>query len=119
MTNSLCRSMMGLGVALVLLGSSGAAAQSTTGRISGTVLDSSGALLPGVTVTVTEARTGYTQSAVTDERGAYVIVSLPIGNYTVTSELPGFKKEVKSGYNLVADGRLTVDFALPSARSRK
>src|SRR5918994_2073855 len=112
MTTSLFRSSAWLCVLAMLMGSGIAAAQSNTGRISGTVADSSGGILPGVTVTVTEDRTAYTQSAVTDERGAYVIVSLPIGTYTVTSELPGFKKEVKSGYNLVADGRVTVDFAL-------
>ena len=112
MSIPLYRAATWLCVLAMVLSAGIARAQSNTGRISGTVADSSGAVLPGVTVTVTETRTGFTQSAVTDERGAYVIVALPIGTYTVTSELAGFKKEVKSGYNLVADGRLTVDFAL-------
>ena len=112
MSIPLYRAASWLCLLVMLLGTGIAAAQSNTGRISGTVADSSGGVLPGVTVTVTETRTGFTQSAVTDERGAYVIVALPIGTYTVTSELAGFKKEVKSGYNLVADGRVTVDFAL-------
>ena len=111
MTTRGCRALAALCLALAALGGV-ATAQSTTGRISGTVLDSSGAVLPGVTVSVTESRIGFTQSTVTDDRGAYVLVALPIGTYTVTSELPGFRKEVKSGYNLVADGRVTVDFAL-------
>src|SRR5687767_5545265 len=71
-------------------------AQSTTGRISGTVTDTSGAILPGVTVTAIEERTGYSKSTVSDERGAYVLVTLPNGTYSVTSELQGFKKEIKS-----------------------
>jgi hypothetical protein len=87
-------------------------AQSTTGRISGTVADSSGAVLPGVTVTATNERTALARSVVTDSTGAYVIVSLPVGAYTVAAELAGFKKASTAGYQLVADGRVTADFTL-------
>src|SRR5688572_11732365 len=79
-------------------------AQSTTGRISGTVTDASGAVLPGATVSVTQEGTGLTRSAIADEKGAYVFVSLPTGAYTVAAELSGFQKAVRSGYTLVADG---------------
>jgi hypothetical protein len=89
-----------------------AQAQTTTGRISGTVTDASGAVLPGVTVVVTEASTGFSKSGVTDARGGFVFVDLPRGTYNVTAELSGFKKGVKNGYALVADGRVTVNFAL-------
>ena len=89
-----------------------AQAQTTTGRISGTVTDASGAVLPGVTVAVTEATTGLTKTAVTDSRGGYVLIDLPRGTYNVSAELTGFKKGVKNGYALVADGRVTVNFAL-------
>jgi hypothetical protein len=99
-------------LALFVAGAVDVAAQSTTGRISGTVLDTSGALLPGATVTATHDATGLTRSAVTDNSGAYVFVSLPIGAYTVAAELAGFKKSSKAGYQLVADGRLTADFQL-------
>src|SRR5262245_18015472 len=85
-------------------------AQSTTGRISGIVSDSSGAVLPGVVVTVTEQATGLTRSASSDQSGAYLIVNLPVGSYTVSTELAGFKKAVKSGYALVADGKITANF---------
>jgi hypothetical protein len=102
-----------ISVLAIVLGLAPAAqAQTTTGRISGTVVDASGAVLPGVTVTVTETATGLTRSATTDAQGAYRLVSLPRGNYSVTAELPGFKKGLKTGYELVADGRVTVDFAL-------
>ena len=87
-------------------------AQTTTGRISGTVVDSSGAVLPGVTVTATHTETALTRTTVTDGAGAYVFVSLPVGTYLVTAELEGFKKGEKAGYRLVADGRLTADFTL-------
>src|SRR5262245_430308 len=87
-------------------------AQTTSGRIAGRVLDNTGAVMPGVSVTVTQDGTGLTRSTTTDSAGAYVFVSLPVGTYTVTAELAGFKKALKSGYQLVADGRLTADFTL-------
>jgi hypothetical protein len=88
-------------------------AQSSTGRISGTVVDSSGAVLPGATVTVTRDQTGLTKSATTDKGGAYLFVSLPVGTYSVSAEMQGFRKQLKTGFALVADGRLTADFTLP------
>jgi hypothetical protein len=87
-------------------------AQSTTGRISGSVADAQGGMLQGATVVVTEVRTGFTRTATADSQGHYVFVSLPLGDYTVTAEQQGFKKQIKSGYSLVADGRLTADFKL-------
>jgi Carboxypeptidase regulatory-like domain len=87
-------------------------AQATTGRIAGTVKDQSGAVLPGVTVTATETRTGFARTEVTDGQGAYGFVNLPLGDYAVGAELIGFQKAVRSGYVLDADARLTVDFSL-------
>ncbi|HEY7508998.1 MAG TPA: carboxypeptidase-like regulatory domain-containing protein, partial [Vicinamibacteria bacterium] len=87
-------------------------AQSNTGRISGTVTDTQGGVLPGATVTVSQEGTGLTRTATTDADGAFVFVSLPVGTYSVATELGGFQKLVKSGYNLMADGRLTADFTL-------
>jgi Carboxypeptidase regulatory-like domain len=87
-------------------------AQTITGRISGTVTDSTGAVLPGVTVKVTNTATDQTRTAMTDPNGFYVVTNLQVGDYRVTIEHQGFKKATKSGYSLVADGRLTVDFVL-------
>ena len=87
-------------------------AQATTGRITGTVTDAQGGRLPGATVAATEVRTSYTRTATTDAQGAYVLVNLPVGTYNVSAEMQGFKKEVKAGYDLVADGRVTADFTL-------
>ena len=89
-----------------------AGAQATTGRISGSVKDASAAVLPGVTVTVTESKTGFTRTSVTDANGVYTFVNLPLGDYTATAELQGFKKASKSGFVLVADGRIGADFVL-------
>jgi len=66
-----------------------------------------------VTVTVVQEGTGLTRTATTDQEGAYVFISLPVGTYSVTAELGGFQKGVRTGYRLVADGRVTADFALP------
>jgi hypothetical protein len=85
--------------AVLALASVPAWAQSTTGRISGTVSDTQGGVLPGVTVTVLQEGTGLTRSATTDADGAYVFVSLPVGTYTVSAELGGFQKGVRSGYS--------------------
>jgi hypothetical protein len=89
-----------------------ASAQATTGRISGSVKDTSGGVLPGVAVTVTETKTGFTRTDVTDAKGVYTFVNLPLGQYTVSAELQGFKKASKTGFELVADGRIGADFAL-------
>jgi Carboxypeptidase regulatory-like domain len=88
------------------------AAQTNTGQISGTVKDTSGAVLPGVTVTVTNVNTNIARTAVTDENGSFVVTSLPVGTYTVSAELQGFKKIVRTGFELAADGRLSADFSL-------
>ena len=84
-------------------------AQATSGRISGAVTDAQGGLLPGATVTVTEVNTNYTRSATTDATGAYVFANLPLGTYTVNAEMQGFKKGVRSGFVLVADGRISAE----------
>ena len=99
---------------LVLLFSMGmtAFAQTITGRITGTVTDSSGASVPGVTVKITNEAKGQTRTATTDPNGFYVATNLPVGNYTIVVEHQGFKKTTKTGYDLGADGRLTVDFSL-------
>ncbi len=63
---------------------------STTGSINGKVADSSGGVLPGVTVTVTSPSLMGVQSSVTDTGGNYRFPALPPGTYTVQFELPGF-----------------------------
>ncbi|HSC28470.1 MAG TPA: carboxypeptidase regulatory-like domain-containing protein [Vicinamibacterales bacterium] len=98
--------------AAVALAAVTASAQTTTGRIAGTVSDASGAVLPGVTVTATQAGTGFLRTALTDDRGGFVLVDLPGGSYTVKAELEGFKTAVRSEVMLAADGRIGVDFTL-------
>ena len=66
-------------------------AQRTTGDISGTVTDTTGGVLPGVTVTAVCTDTSFTRNAVTDSTGGYRLPELPICVYKVTTELAGFK----------------------------
>src|SRR5689334_4607904 len=101
-----------LAVALVIVLAAAAGAQTTTGRISGTVADASGGVLPGVSVTVVNDATALARTTTTDGQGAYVFVDLPVGTYTVKTELAGFKSAVRTGNTLNADGRVTVDFKL-------
>lgn len=99
--------------AVLLLGfTASAGAQTITGNISGRVTDSSGGVLPGVTVTILNEGTGLTVTRVTDENGTYVATNLPVGTYSVSAELQGFRGAQRTGFALNADGRLTADFAL-------
>ncbi|HEY7292342.1 MAG TPA: TonB-dependent receptor [Vicinamibacterales bacterium] len=77
-------------------------AQSTAanGAIEGTVTDSQGGVLPGVTVTVTHIETGTERSTVTNEKGLYRAPLLPLGTYRVAAELQGFKKFEQTGVKL-------------------
>src|SRR5438034_11837748 len=61
-----------------------------TGALSGTVMDSSGAVLPGVMVSTTSVDTGQTRSVITGEDGTYRVTLLPPGNYSVKFERTGF-----------------------------
>jgi Carboxypeptidase regulatory-like domain/TonB dependent receptor len=77
-----------------------AQSQAANGAIEGTITDSSGGVLPGVTVTITNTGTGLERTVVTNEKGLYRAPLLPLGTYRVTAELPGFKKFDQSGITL-------------------
>ncbi len=68
-----------------------AAAQQTLGSINGTVLDPSGAAIPGATVTVTDSSIGVTRSTASQSSGFFQIFNLPIGTYTVHATAQGFE----------------------------
>jgi hypothetical protein len=83
---------LALGAALLMLSIAPVMAQvGTQGSILGTVVDSSGASLPGATVTVTNLDTGLVQTSVSDGAGNFEILALPIGPYSVGVSLDGFK----------------------------
>ena len=87
-------------------------AQFDTGHIAGFVRDSSVAAIPGATVTVENEGNHDRRLAVTDSRGFYAIPDLPVGSYTLTAELNGFKRFVKTAIKLSAAAQVTVDVQL-------
>ena len=72
-------------ILLLVLGVAAAAAQATTGDISGTVRDPSKAVLPGATVEVKNLETGASRTIVTDSEGRYRALNLPPGRYAIIS----------------------------------
>ncbi len=92
-----------------------AQSQATTGTIEGIVLDSSGAVTPGVAVLMTNAATGFTRKVVTDGNGRYRGIALPLGVYKVEARLPGFTAAAREGVSLAVGQTLNVDFTLSPA----
>ena len=68
-----------------------------TAQIGGTARDQSGAVLPGVEISVTQTGTGIRRDTITNEPGSYVLSNLPIGPYRLESSLPGFRTYVQTG----------------------
>ena len=89
-----------------------AAAQATTGTISGSVVDESKAVLPGATVQVKNVETGATRTLVTDDRGRFRALNLPPGVYTVSAELAGFTSAKRENLTLEIGRDVTADLAL-------
>jgi len=101
-------------VAAVLLISTSAFAQSQAinGLIEGSVKDSSGGVLPGVNVTITNTSTGETKVVVTDGTGNYRAPLLSLGVYRVRVELSGFKAYERAGFTLSAGDTVVVNAVL-------
>src|SRR6266542_388715 len=89
-----------------------AGAQVTSATIVGTVTDSSGAALPGATVTARNVDTGFNRTVPTNEAGAYRLEFLPIGSYVVEVTLSGFKTAIRSGIVLNVNDTARVDASL-------
>lgn len=84
-------------------------AQLTTGQLSGTVRDSSGAVLPGVKIEVTNQQTSLNRAAFADKEGYYVVPNLPVGSYVLRVERSGFKAYSQSRIQVTAGERLDVN----------
>ncbi|HEY7057959.1 MAG TPA: carboxypeptidase regulatory-like domain-containing protein, partial [Vicinamibacterales bacterium] len=97
---------------LGLLAPGSALAQRTNAAVRGTVTDQSKAVVPGATVTITGTDTGLTRTTVTNADGVYSVSELPVGRYTISVELQGFKTATRTDISLnVADDR-KLDFEL-------
>jgi len=100
-----------LAIAALLLLSGAVLAQSDTGKISGTVKDQNGAIVPGATVTVTNPRTGEARSATSNTDGFFSIPALKASTYNITAETSGLSAKVDQ-INLNVGQELTVNLAL-------
>jgi len=87
-------------------------AQVDTATVTGTVRDSTGAVLPNVTVTATEINTGIKTTAKTASDGNYVITPLKIGTYSVSAQATGFQMETRQNVVLDVQQNQRLDFAL-------
>ncbi|MGA7258289.1 MAG: TonB-dependent receptor [Terracidiphilus sp.] len=85
---------------VVLLWATTAVAQYTTARLSGTVEDKTGAVVPGATITVEQTGTSYKQTVKSGADGEYLFPSLPVGSYQLTVEMAGFRTYVQKGISL-------------------
>ena len=92
--------------------SSASIAQTVGAGISGTVTDSSGSVLPGVEVTALNHATGYTRVVISGPAGRYRLVQLPVGEYRLTVQLEGFRKETVEGLALQVGQQAVIDFSL-------
>ena len=96
---------------LTMVVSSASRAQTITATLEGRVSDSSGASVAGANVTAVNSSTGLSRSALTSDGGDYYISLLPVGEYTVTVERQGFRRDSRK-VNLAIGQAATLDFAL-------
>src|SRR4051812_45725011 len=110
MRSKACQAL--LAAALLLAFAGGVAAQEFRATVKGQVNDSSQAALPGATVTVQNTETGEMATATTNAQGNYTVPFLRPGLYSVTVEMPGFQKYVRSGMRLEVSQVATINAQL-------
>src|SRR5688572_2413594 len=108
MTAKIVRALCVFGVALLAAPAAGYAQEAT---LTGTIVDATGGVLPGVTVTAVHEATGNRFATVTDERGIYRIPAR-VGAYQLTAELSGFSTVARSGIQLLVGQTATVDLQM-------
>ncbi len=87
-------------------------AQVARAQISGRVVDETGAVLPGVTVTVRNEDTGVSRTLVTNEAGLYIAANLLPGPYEVRTELAGFRTDVRRNIQLSVGSEVSIGFQM-------
>ncbi len=99
-------------LAAAVMAAAAGVASAQTAQITGTVLDSSQAVVPGATITVTNVATNDARVAVSNASGQYNVPFLPSGRYSLRCELEGFQTIVREGIVLETDQEVRVDFGL-------
>jgi outer membrane receptor protein involved in Fe transport len=96
-------------LSILLVGAAPAVAQTATGTVSGTVRDSTGAVLQGVTMTIRSAATGASRSVVTDAEGRYRIANIDSGEYELRAALAGFRTVIRNPVVVTVGGTSETD----------
>ena len=96
-----------------LVESSAYAQGTTTGTVTGTVKDPSGALIPGATITLTDLATKNKFSSVTNKDGAYVVQNVPPASYSITAAKTGFATDQILSQDISVGTQTTANFSLP------
>jgi carboxypeptidase family protein/TonB-dependent receptor-like protein len=99
-------------VAAVLVATPFLHAQLSTGSVSGQIKDSSGAAIPGATITITNRGTGLVRTAQTSPDGRYKIAALASGNYDVKAEAPAFRPELQQNLTVTVAQETVLNFML-------
>lgn len=104
---------------LLCLTSISVSAQSTGGRILGRVADSTGAILAGVKITATNDATGVSRDTVTNGTGDYVFPEVPVGTYSLSFELTGFKTNVQKSVTVDVNQVITLNTTMQIGASKE
>ena len=109
-------SVVALGAIAILLAVGHAEAQSTSGDLVGSVMDASGAVIPGAKIDVVEETTGVRTSRETDPSGQYRFTNLPIGTYDITVSAPGFSISTLKGLAIELNKTITQNISVNVAQ---
>src|SRR6266478_7523894 len=97
-----------LGLAVLVATAMSVAAQTTSGSITGNVVDAHRSAVANATVTITDVDKGFTQTATTDEQGRFVFPQVPPGTFDIVIEATGFKKQERKSLALVSNDKLSL-----------
>jgi Carboxypeptidase regulatory-like domain len=111
------RYLVAAAFALILTLSGGQAWGQATGRIVGTVLDSTGAVVPAAKVTLVSQGTGIERTTETDASGTFVVTLVPVGIYTIRVDKPSFQQAEAKNIKLQVDENREIDFTLSLAQA--
>jgi hypothetical protein len=98
--------------ALLLFVAAAVSAQTVTGTLQGTVMDSRGAVVPGAEVVIRNMETGQERNVKTGDEGTYLASFLPLGRYTITASGPGFSKIAQENIEITLNQTRVVNFTL-------
>src|SRR4051812_11044349 len=102
-----------VGALLSVLPNTPLRAQGALSEVNGTAADQSGAVLPGVAVTLTEETTGLVRTVVANDAGRWVVPALQPGRYTIKAELSGFQTQNRTGIIVNVGQAITINLTLP------